>query len=310
MIIVLKLWTKILRCDIISVVLRVYLSYEIRFINSQEVTDVNTQNTHMVNVESDSYLQVNNCSLQVRSDGFTVTRKDGWRDWQLLLVISGECIVYHNNMRYSILSGGVILYAPGEPQKYIFPNECTSLWMHFAGTSVREILDSCGVESGVYQLKPDAFITELFFTVIRRFNHEKTAKYTNASVIELLCRISDRIHHTVGIACPEGIMKAVDYINRHYIAECDRRMLADISGYSLSRFSWLFKHYMEKTPVEYQRELRLNSSRDLLCSTDLSVGQIAFFCGYDDALYFSRIFRKRYGVSPSAYRRNSERKEK
>ena len=266
---------------------------------------MNQERTYAVNVESDRYLQVNNCSLQIRPDNFTVTRKDGWNDWQLLLIISGECIVYHKGCKYHLYPGGVILYAPKEPQKYIFLNECKSLWMHFSGTSVQEILDSCALQSGVWQLNYDPHITELFFLLIQRFNHEITYKYTNASVIELLCCVSDKVHNTDTINCPVEIQNAVDYLNQNYLNECTIFKLCEISGYSRSQFSLLFKKYMKKTPMEYQRSLRLNSSRELLCSTNLTISEIAFCCGYDDALYFSRIFKKQYGMSPSQYRENN-----
>ncbi len=258
-----------------------------------------------VNVVSDKYLEVNNCSPQTRKDGFTVTRSEGWRDYQLLLITDGECVAYHNGAEYRLSAGGVILYAPSEPQKYIFPHECKSLWVHFSGTAVEEILSSCELSSGIYPLAPDQQLTALFFSLIQRFHHEQTRKYACASMIELLCCVSDLVRRADGPFCPSGISAVLDHITRNYDQDFTLPELARLSGYSRSRFSYLFKRYINKTPVEYQRSIRLHSACDLLCATLLPVSEIAAACGYADALYFSRIFKSKFGISPTEYRKNN-----
>ncbi len=66
----------------------------------------------------------------------------------------------------------------------------------------------------------------------------------------------------------------------------------------------LFKKEVGVTPLEYMTRLRMKKASAMLTAlggTDYSVAEIARLCGYDDALYFSRVFKKAYGVSPSAY---------
>lgn len=66
----------------------------------------------------------------------------------------------------------------------------------------------------------------------------------------------------------------------------------------------LFKKEIGMTPLEYMTRLRMKKASTMLTAqggTDYSVAEIARLCGYDDALYFSRVFKKTYGVSPSAY---------
>ena len=264
---------------------------------------------HSVNITSDKYLQVNNCSIQTRDTGFTVTRSEGWRDYHILLIISGKCIATHKGKEYVLFPGGVVLYTPGEAQKYTFLHECKSLWIHFSGTAVGEILNSCSLKSGAYQLKPDNYLNDIFYTIIKRFHNEKTLKYTNASVIELLCYISDKIHNSHTQNCPSGIYDVANYITQNYKDDFTIEELAKISGYSKSRFSFLFKYHMDKTPVEFLRDIRLSSSCDLLISTNLSINEISLCCGYVDALYFSRIFKDKYGVSPTQYRKEETRKQ-
>lgn len=54
--------------------------------------------------------------------------------------------------------------------------------------------------------------------------------------------------------------------------------------------------------TEYIHELRIAKAKDLLESTPLSIGEIALKCGIEDVGYFSTLFRKAVGMTPSAYR--------
>lgn len=66
----------------------------------------------------------------------------------------------------------------------------------------------------------------------------------------------------------------------------------------------LFKKEIGLTPLEYMTRLRMKRACVLLTmqgSEDYSIAEISQLCGYDDALYFSRVFKKNFGRSPSAY---------
>ncbi len=66
----------------------------------------------------------------------------------------------------------------------------------------------------------------------------------------------------------------------------------------------LFKKEMGATPLEYMTKLRMKKAEVMLTALggkDYSMAEIASLCGYDDALYFSRVFKKTYGISPTAY---------
>ncbi len=66
----------------------------------------------------------------------------------------------------------------------------------------------------------------------------------------------------------------------------------------------LFKKEMGVTPLEYMTRLRMKKAESLLTALgarDYTMAEIAGLCGYEDALYFSRVFKKAYGVSPTAY---------
>lgn len=66
----------------------------------------------------------------------------------------------------------------------------------------------------------------------------------------------------------------------------------------------LFKKEMGATPLEYMTGLRMKKAETMLTAMwtkDYSVAEIALLCGFDDALYFSRVFKKHFGCSPTVF---------
>ena len=64
-----------------------------------------------------------------------------------------------------------------------------------------------------------------------------------------------------------------------------------------------FKRYMGVTPMQYVTSIRINKAKELLKNTNYSIQEISGLVGYENPLYFSRIFRKQIGCSPSGYRK-------
>ena len=56
-----------------------------------------------------------------------------------------------------------------------------------------------------------------------------------------------------------------------------------------------------KTITEYINEVRLKKSIELLKSGNVNITEIAIICGFNDVNYFSRLFKKKYGVSPTKF---------
>ncbi len=74
----------------------------------------------------------------------------------------------------------------------------------------------------------------------------------------------------------------------------------------------LFKKEMGVTPLEYMTRLRMKKAEVMLTALgarDYSMAEVASLCGYDDALYFSRVFKKTYGTAPTAYANRQESRE-
>ena len=93
----------------------------------------------------------------------------------------------------------------------------------------------------------------------------------------------------------------------HYMKENVERHLTlqdvlDYVGYSSTRFSALFKKETGYSPLAYFNRLKIEYACQMLKTTDMHINQICYKVGIEDSLYFSRMFSKAMGMSPSEYR--------
>ena len=102
---------------------------------------------------------------------------------------------------------------------------------------------------------------------------------------------------------------AVDFIDSHYMEEdISLNTVANVANVSANHFSALFSQNMGQTFIEYLTTLRMNKAKELLRCTGMRSSEIAGEIGYKDAHYFSYLFKKTQGMTPSDYRKAREDK--
>lgn len=92
------------------------------------------------------------------------------------------------------------------------------------------------------------------------------------------------------------------YIHEHYMNPLTVKALAEENEVNENRLFYVFNKYAGMGPGNYLMSYRLNRARHRLLVNDASIGEVARSVGYSDALYFSRLFKKQFGVSPSGFR--------
>lgn len=92
------------------------------------------------------------------------------------------------------------------------------------------------------------------------------------------------------------------YLRRHYVEKLSMEMLAHQFFVSKSTLMNAFKKRFGKTVNQYLTEFRLEQAKKLLERTTLSINEVAEACGFSDQNYFTKVFVKGFGKTPSAYR--------
>lgn len=101
---------------------------------------------------------------------------------------------------------------------------------------------------------------------------------------------------------PDGVRRALSYMAEHYREPLTVEALAKIANISESNFYSSFKKHMGNSPISYLNHYRLSIAADKLAETDDAIGEVAYWVGINDPLYFSKIFKRTYGMTPREYR--------
>ena len=102
----------------------------------------------------------------------------------------------------------------------------------------------------------------------------------------------------------DPVLMVQQYLNANYPHTITMEMLAGIAHISPNYLTQLFRHHLGITPSGYLKTLRMEAARQLLLTTDISIKDIAARVGYNDHLYFRRLFKLDNQTTPSDYRRN------
>ena len=239
-------------------------------------------------------------------------RPRGRVDWQLIYVSAGEGHFILEGREVIVPAGNMVLYQPKQEQRYFFLGEDKSQYwfVHFTGRAVRNILkhyeiplDGYVLHTGLSYAYEDLFKRMRDELVECAWGYEEALTYLFR---ELLIEVNRRMHEDVmrvsGFVQNETD-RAKDYFRDHYNEEISIEQYAVSRNMSVSWFRKSFTLAAGVPPRQYIQDLRIRNAQVLLETTDGTIGEIARIVGYENQLYFSRIFRKSKGVSPAKYRK-------
>lgn len=229
-----------------------------------------------------------------------VVSGEGWFEGQLLkagegfVVKQGQLAVYQSN--------------PENPWVYY--------WINSSGAASDEVLNRVGFtdKKKTFRFSKIQEITELFEKVIDdkwEYNdkHLILSSYFY-SVMSILSKDFDDLNFSsVSYSRAEEHFKnALRFIANNFSKHITIEDIANAENVERHYLNRLFKKYSDRSPQAHLIDCRIRKAQTLLWSTDFSVSTIASSVGYDDVLQFSRIFKKKVGVSPKFFR--SERSDK
>lgn len=240
-------------------------------------------------------------------------RPKGRLDFQLLYIASGKAHFHFDGKEQIITAGHMVLYRPKEPQKYEYYGEDQTevYWVHFTGGNVKNILRSYGLtdEKRVFYCGLGLDYRNIFRTMInelqmRKANYAEMLEMYLRQLFIMLHRYFITSDKSKNVRALEEIDKATLYFNEHYSENICIDEYAQKHHVSISWFIRNFRQYTGYTPMQYILSKRIYNAEILLQDSTYNITEIAEIIGYDNPLYFSRIFKKTKGLSPSEYRKN------
>lgn len=235
----------------------------------------------------------------------------GRRDYQILYVANGKTHFWFDGREEIVSTGHMVLYKPEEIQKYVYYLEDNPevFWIHFTGRDVKNILAYHGIslDEHVFYCGVLPDYKALFRKIIQelqlcRYGYEDYI----VSLFNDILLLVDRQQHEQKKATgnvQEQIERAAAYFNENYNTKISIDDYAESLHISTNWFIHNFKQYAGMSPAQYILSLRMANAQSLLERTTYNIKEISEIVGYENPLYFSRVFKKEIGKSPAQYRK-------
>lgn len=267
-------------------------------------------------IDNEKPLVVTSCGnyrMKTR-DVFETRRDKGRKDYQLLYIASGKSHFFIDGKEHIVTAGHMVIFHPDEPQHYkYYKEDRTSVyWVHFTGSQVEKILEHYNIIRGekiIYSgTSPD--FQWLFGQIIqelqlcrKQYDEMLTLLLRN---IFILIRRSLEINKNFTDTMEKEVSYAIYYFRDNFNKEINVDEYAQSLNISVSWFIRCFRQITGMTPLQYVINIRISNAQMLLETSDYTISQIAESVGYENALYFSRLFHKQTGISPKEYRKKSK----
>lgn len=141
-----------------------------------------------------------------------------------------------------------------------------------------------------------------FFEQLRVLSESGRQYLVKSAAHRFLAFLYERSARAAVQSVPDPVSRCLDEIHRTLAASfvlCDTAKRIGVSAEYLIR---AFKARTGQTPVQYRMRIKIDTAKLYLLRSERSIGDIASLSGFEDELYFSRMFRKHTGMPPSAYR--------
>jgi len=240
-------------------------------------------------------------------------RKAGTRDWLLTFTIGGEGRYECAGQEFFCRTGDVMLLQPGTPHDYgtsPTTGQWQFYWAHFLprpAWTAWLLWDELapGLRKTHVSDAPDRSRLAAVFERLRAdINGPEpwSGHLAENALEEAILLIAQAHSHTADRPLDPRVAHVVQEIVRRYREPLTVADLAATVHLSPSRLAHLFRLATGEAPIQMCLRLRLRQAARLLEFSTLSVAEIAAEVGFESPFYFSRQFRRQFGVSPALYR--------
>lgn len=255
------------------------------------------------------------CGFSHHTQPFFTGYDPGRPGFLFRLQTEGQAKALIHGQMTEIAAGGLLLYAPWEPYqlsitpfdhpqrgKTVFSSDyflsCNGPWIEaWWRRRNRPKLTRVDLEDRLLSLWRNLILEKRGFG-------EQQPELTDY-MLRSLCLVIDRIidEQDSPQSHPFIVQRIKAYIEEHATGSLRLEELAEHVRLSVSRVSHLFKEHTGKTIIDYALEIRLSAAEERMKYSSMTLEQVAETCGFGSYSYFFRIFRRKHGMSPAAYRR-------
>lgn len=244
----------------------------------------------------------------------------GVRDiYKIHFVHSGRGRVKVEGATFELTGGQAFL---AYPERVIFyqadqDDPWTYSWIGFCGDQVAEILYRTRLTPATPVFPMDTHMMPQLYEMLNEAEETAATRDLRLQALlhefmTLLVELVPASGHTIPAkaqAKDAYIHRCLDFLHSHYSEEITVGQLAAIVGLDRKYLSTLFKRVIGMPPQQYLLNYRMEKACALLRKGHYSIAEVARSVGYQDALLFSKMFKKMEGVSPTDYRDRAQKSD-
>ena len=267
---------------------------------------------YLWNVNRTLYMKT--CGVQRCLPGYAYPH-NAREGYHLHVVLSGRGVLRAEGKEYRIHKGQMFLLRERDDIFYQADEEDPwyYVWITYCGENAGRYMEYAGFTDGVYvqecNIDPHEF-ADVVTEILERPHLKNSSEFYRLSLafrflslaMESWEKSEDAARKKSNLTTEDYIHYAVRFMESNYsgIKVSD---VADFIGINRTYLTTIFKSKMHMSPQEYLMQVRMEKSRELLIKTDVPIYVVAREVGYSDQLAFSKIFRKKYGLSSEQYRK-------
>ena len=220
----------------------------------------------------------------------------------IYLVTRGDGVLKNGNGEFPLETGCIFFTFSGRFFEIEADEDFEYMYISFMGDSIPNVFESLGINHQTPVFYGFDYIRDFWLEAIRRIN-PTNAGLLSESVLLYTLSFMTAGQNTNTNKDEESLSNSiVEYVNSHYTdAEISLKQLAGIFQYSQKYVSFLFKKLTNVGFSDYLNHLRIQHALSLINDKVTSVTQISELSGFSDPLYFSKVFKKKMGISPTTY---------
>lgn len=242
-----------------------------------------------------------------KTKDYKQNRAAGRVDYQLIYIYKGAGHYYIHGKWKSLSAGNVLLFRPKEAQtySYFFKEHPEIYWIHFTGYNCEKIIQKYNLHNcyiGEHSLLKTFFQEVIIELQLKKPFFEDMVLSNFWQILATIARSHQQILSPFGNDF--SINRLVIQLNQTYMDDWNVESMAEYCKLSVGYFSHLFKKRIGSSPMKYLTELRIEKAKELIATNSMSLSNIAQMTGFNDPLYFSRVFKKTTGIPPKEFQQS------
>lgn len=222
------------------------------------------------------------------------------------IVTRGQGTMTLIDKQYNLKEGTLFFAFPGCPFEIDAADDFEYMYVSFMGTGATVLMNHLNISLDTPVYHGYSELIGFWKESIKRINQLNSNVLSESVLLYTLSFINSAANTALKANSENTLSTIVDYVNTHYRdADISLKKIAYVFSYTEKYLSSLFKKQMRVGFNTYLGDLRIQYAQELIEKGEKSVSRIASECGYSDAMYFSKVFKKRTGKTPSEYIKNT-----